>query len=75
MLCYLNVRISDVTNVLCFPNEGGVDDAPSFSIMHFPFLFYFFLFGRLTCECVLALQDIHFQGKKLNEAPAPIGYH
>lgn len=24
---------------------------------------------------VLDLQDIHFEGKELREAPAPVGYH
>ena len=33
-------------------------------------------FCLFWCEnCVLALQDIQFQGKELRDAPAPLGYH
>ena len=52
-------------------DDGGIKKGKT------PFIFenMWLKVERLTCECVLALQDIHFQGKKLNEAPAPIGYH
>ena len=69
MLCYLNVTISDVTNVLCFPNEGGRWCSMVLNNAFSIFLFFLFWEANMwVCPCSAGYS---FPGKEIEWGTSP----